>query len=249
MHDPTRNADVAAHERTFVALDTHDPDQAERWIDQLRDDVGGFKVGLQLFAIAGPAWLRRIAERETVFLDLKFHDIPNTVAGVAAAVGAMGVQYFTVHTLGGARMIRAAVEASAEAAEKTGRAAPRVLGVTILTSHDDAELQALGLAGPCSAAVERLAELAQAAGADGVVCSPAEVERLRGRLPRMELIVPGIRPRGLEVQDDDQSRTAGAAETIERGATRLVVGRPLTRAADPAAVARQLADEIRASGR
>lgn len=247
MQNPAANRTLAAHERTLVALDTDDQAQAESWIEALRSEVGGFKIGLQLFAVTGPQWVRRLAERETVFLDLKFHDIPNTVAGASAAVGAMGIDYFTVHTLGGERMIRRAVEAAAEAADRAGHACPRVLGVTVLTSHDDAELDALGLAGPCAVAVERLAQHARRAGAAGLVCSPAEIERLHQRMPEMELVVPGIRPRGLNIDQDDQSRTAGPAESVARGATRLVVGRPLTRAADPAAAARQLADEIRAN--
>jgi len=245
MQNPTRSSALAPHERTFVALDTEDLGQAQSWIEALKGEVGGYKVGLQLFTAAGPDWVRQLAADQTVFLDLKFHDIPNTVAGVAAAVTTLGVDYFTVHALGGATMIRRAVEAAAEAADRLGRPAPRVLGVTVLTSHSDAELDTLGLAGPCAAAVERLAEQVQLAGAAGLVCSPAEVERLHRRFPDIELVVPGIRPRGVEVSGDDQSRTAGPGETIERGATRIVVGRPLTRAADPAAAARLLADDIR----
>jgi orotidine-5'-phosphate decarboxylase len=247
MQKPIRTSALAPHERTFVALDTEDLSQAQEWIDTLKGEVGGYKVGLQLFAAAGPDWVRQLAADETVFLDLKFHDIPNTVAGVAAAVTTLGVDYFTVHALGGSTMIRRAVEATAEAANRLGRPTPRVLGVTVLTSHSDADLDALGLDGPCAAAVERLAEQVQLAGAAGLVCSPAEVELLHRRFPEMELVVPGIRPRGIEVSGDDQSRTASPGETIRRGATRIVVGRPLTGAKDPAAAARLLADDIRAN--
>jgi orotidine-5'-phosphate decarboxylase len=120
-----------------------------------------------------------------------------------------------------------------------------VLGVTVLTSHDDALLRSLGLEGPCASAVERLAGIAAEGGAGGLVCSPAEVESMHRRFPEMQLVVPGIRPRGANVSGDDQARTAGPGETVAGGATRLVVGRPLTRAADPAQAARLLADEIR----
>ncbi len=236
-------------ERVFVALDTPDVERARSLARQLAGHVGGFKVGLELFCTAGPTLVRELSEHGELFLDLKLHDIPNTVAGAAAAIGRLGARYFTLHAAGGSEMIQRGVEAAAEAAERAGLPAPTSLAVTVLTSHDDATLAAVGLDGPCAAAVERLADLAREAGAGGLVCSPLEVTQARRRFPTGVLMVPGIRPAGgAPVAGDDQSRAGSPGEVMARGADRLVVGRPITRAADPVAAADAIADEIARSG-
>ena len=231
------------HQRVFVALDTPRLVEARQWVRLLRGSVGGFKVGLELFSSHGPEVVREIASGgDAVFVDLKLHDIPSTVAGAAAALGRLGVSYFTVHATGGPVMIRRAVEAAGEAARAGGGDPPVVLAVTVLTSHDDDELSAIGLEGPCPAAALRLAELARDAGAGGLVCSPHELESLRRAFPGGQLVVPGIRPAG--TGRDDQARTATPGRAVALGADRLVIGRPITRAADPLAAAIAIAREI-----
>lgn len=234
------------HERIFVALDTPDADGARRLVRLLEGHVGGFKVGLQLFTVAGPQIVREIRRSGAeVFLDLKLHDIPNTVAGAAAAAARLGATYFTMHAGGGPKMIRRGVDAAAEAAETAGLPRPTALAVTVLTSHDDAELEQIGLQGPCSAAVLRLAALARQAGAGGVVCSPLEVAEVRMTFPGGTLVVPGIRVGGATSgADDDQSRVATPASAVASGADLLVIGRPISRAEDPAGAAQAIARSI-----
>jgi orotidine-5'-phosphate decarboxylase len=236
------------HERIFVALDTPDAEGAVSLARKLRGHVGGFKVGLELFSSHGPPVVEAIREVGAVFLDLKLHDIPNTAAGAAAAAGRLGVSYFTVHASGGSEMIRRAVAATNDAAVSTGMPEPVVLAVTVLTSHDDASLEATGMRGPCDAAVERLADLARDAGAGGLVCSPLEVEQARRGFPGGQLVVPGIRLAAAgTVAGDDQSRTATPGQVVANGADRIVVGRPITRAEDPVAAADELAADIAAT--
>jgi orotidine-5'-phosphate decarboxylase len=236
------------HERIFVALDTPDRSRALALARTLTGRVGGFKVGLEAFAACGPSLVEGILDAGLpVFLDLKLHDIPNTVAGAAAASARMGVSFLTVHALGGAAMIRAAVDASRDAALAAAVPAPVVLAVTILTSHGESDLEAVGIAGPASAAVLRLAALARDAGAGGAVCSPLEVAAVRRTFPRATLVVPGIRPSGASA--DDQARTATPGAAVAAGADRIVVGRPITRATDPAAAAGAIEREIEAGTR
>ena len=233
-----------ANRRVFVALDTDDLDAATRLAERLAGVVGGFKIGLQLFGREGIHALRAIAPHGDIFLDLKFHDIPNTVAGAAASIAAHGVRWFTVHASGGVPMMRRAVEAANEAATASGLDPPGALAVTVLTSHDDGELDEIGLAGPCDRAVLRLAALARQAGVAGVVCSPLEVAAVRRRFPQATLMVPGIRPTAGAVGDDDQSRVATPGAAVRDGADLLVIGRPITRAKDPRDAARAIADEL-----
>jgi len=232
---------LAPGERILVAVDTPEVAVARSLVGRLRGRVGGFKLGLESFVALGPAFVREVVEDgSAVFLDLKLHDIPNTVAGAAAAAARLGVSFLTVHALGGAAMIRAARDASRSAAP--GSEPPVVLAVTVLTSHTDDDLRAAGIEAPCAAAVDRLAALARDAGADGVVCSPLEVAAVRWSFPGGVLVVPGVRPSGAAT--DDQKRVATPAEAIEAGADRLVIGRPITRAADPALAVERIAAEI-----
>ena len=223
--------------RLIAALDTADLDQARRWAETLAPHCGLLKVGLEFFLGNGPAGVRGIGQ--PVFLDLKLHDIPNTVAGAVRAVLPLGPRMLTVHAAGGAAMI----EAARRAADTANSARPLLLGVTVLTSLDAAALAATGVAhGPTEQAL-RLARLALSAGADGVVCSPREVAALRDALgSRPVLVVAGVRPEGARA--DDQARTLTPRETVDAGADWIVVGRPITSAADPAAAAAAIAREI-----
>ena len=238
------------HERIFVAVDTPDAARALALARALVGRVGGFKIGLEAFVANGPALVEEIrAIGLPVFLDLKLHDIPNTVAGAAASAGRLGASFLTVHALGASAMIRRAVEASAEGAAAAGRPAPSVLAVTVLTSHDDASLASVGVAGPCLPAVERLAAVARESGAGGLVCSPLEISRARSIFPGAVLVVPGIRPGSPGSRPaDDQARVATPGQAIAWGADRIVVGRPISGAPDPVAAAEAIAAEIAADG-
>jgi len=221
--------------RICAALDVPDPAAAEKLAAKLAGHVGLFKVGLELFVAHGPAAVEAVRKSGLpIFLDLKLHDIPQTVENAARGVAALGVDYVSVHASGGAEMIRAA-----------RKALPRtkLLAVTALTSLGPEDLDAIGLARD---AVPRLAKLAMEAGADGVVCSPQEVAALRAALgDRPLLVVPGIRPAGTSA--GDQRRTGTPAEAVRAGASILVIGRPLRDAADPAAAADAIGREIAAA--
>ena len=230
-------------DRVFVALDTPDMDGALSLAGSLAGLVGGIKLGKAFFTANGPQGVRRAAAAGLpVFLDLKFHDIPNTVADAVRAALSLAPVMLTVHASGGAAMMRAA----ADAAEEAGANRPLVLGVTVLTSLGADDLAATGLAGPVSDQVMRLARLAQAGGLDGVVCSAREAAALRQACgAEFKLVVPGIRPAGAAA--GDQKRTATPAEAIAAGADYLVIGRPVTGADDPAQAARAIIDEIEAA--
>jgi orotidine-5'-phosphate decarboxylase len=221
-------------ERIFVALDTPERERALDLAARLAGKVGGFKVGLEAFVALGPSIVHDIAASGLpVFLDLKLHDIPNTVAGAAASASRLGASFLTVHALGGVEMMRRAVEAFPSAS---------ILAVTILTSHDDESLRRLGIAGPPGDAVARLSALAKEAGTGGIVCSPLEIAGARKAHPEATIVVPGIRPAG--AAENDQARIATPAAAVRAGADRLVIGRPITQAADPAAAAEEIAREI-----
>ena len=221
---------------------------ATGWLDRLRGIVDGCKIGTQLFTAAGPAAVEAAHKRGfRVFLDLKFHDIPNTVAGAVREATRLGVFMLNVHAGGGIAMMRAAAEAAARAAGDAGVPRPIVLGVTVLTSLDRRALDVeLGVSSSVAGHVLRLAEGARTAGLDGCVASPLEIGLLRRALGRGWVIVtPGIRPAGAGA--DDQARTATPAAAIAAGADYLVVGRPITAAADPGAAAFGIVAELEAA--
>ena len=242
-----------AHPRSslIVALDFDSLSTAVKFARQIADLVGMFKIGSQLFTSAGPAAVREIAALGPgIFLDLKFHDIPNTVAGAVLASAALpGVQLVNVHALGGAAMVEAAAQA-VSAGVPMGADRPRLLAVTILTSMDQKTMQEAGIGGPPKVRVIKLAQLAQKAGADGVVASVQEAKAIRKACGREFLIVtPGVRPKEKSVggKRDDQARTATPAEAIRAGADFIVVGRPILAAGDPRAAAQEIVEEIGAA--
>ena len=232
-----------ARDRLIVALDTPGLPAAEAVVERLAGVVAHFKVGSALFTAAGPAAVEMVRRRGgRVFLDLKYHDIPATVAGAVEAAARLGVGLLTVHASGGAAMLRAA----AAAAQAAGRDRPRIVAVTVLTSLDRAALQReLGVPAAVLGHAVQLAVLAREAGCDGVVASPREAARLRAILgPEALIVTPGIRQAGGRA--DDQARTATPAVAVRAGADYLVVGRPITEAADPAAAAAAILAELAA---
>ncbi|MFH5923363.1 orotidine-5'-phosphate decarboxylase [Roseomonas xinghualingensis] len=225
----------------IAALDTQSPEQAEAWAEALAPHIGCVKLGLEFFVANGPQAVARIARHRPLFLDLKFHDIPNTVAGAVRSACALRPAMLTIHASGGAPMI----EAARRAAEEAGADRPAILAVTVLTSTSPATLSETGVAGGPAQQVLRLARLALDAGADGLVCAPPEVALIRaahGASPL--LVVPGVRPAGSA--RGDQTRVATPAETAAAGADWLVIGRPITTAADPASAAAAIAAELAA---
>jgi orotidine-5'-phosphate decarboxylase len=227
-------------DQLIVALDVPSAHAAMALVDQLQGTCRWFKVGMELYYAMGNAVVDRLLERGfKVFLDLKLHDIPNTVAGGVRSAAGSGASLLTIHAGGGEQMMRAAAQA---AQVPNG---PELLAVTVLTSMDTPELSAVGVADAPSAQVLRLARLAKLSGINGLVCSSEEVAAVREAMgPTARLVVPGIRPAGLGASDD-QRRIATPAQTIVRGASMLVVGRPITQAADPAVAAAAILAEIR----
>ena len=225
----------------LCAIDTPDPARARALAAALRDTVGGIKLGLEFFVANGPAAVREIVGTVPLFLDLKLHDIPNTVAGAVRAAAALEPLLLTIHCAGGAAMMRAAAAAASEAAQ--GRRRMKLVGVTVLTSLDDSDLAATGQRGTAGEQAQRLARLAKDSGLDGVVCSPHEVAMLRQTCGLgFLLVVPGIRPSGAAAAD--QKRVMGPRAARDAGADYLVIGRPITESADPAAAARALLAEL-----
>jgi orotidine-5'-phosphate decarboxylase len=221
--------------RVIVALDFDSASAALSLVEQLDPRACAIKVGNELFSVAGPQPVREIAARGfNVFLDLKFHDIPNTVARACDAATRLGVWMLNVHAAGGRAMLTAAREAVRAAALHSGRPPPQLIAVTVLTSLDDTDLRDMGLIDDASAQALRLAHLARDCGLDGVVCSAAEARSMRSAFGNaFTLVTPGIRPAGVDA--DDQSRIATPEIAVANGADYLVVGRPITRAADPVA--------------
>lgn len=232
--------DISPIDRIFCAVDTPKLDDAVMLADLLAGEVGAIKLGKEFFTAHGPDGVKRIADcGHKIFLDLKFHDIPNTVAGAIRAALPLNCAVMTVHASGGPAMLEAARDAAAEAGPKR----PKVVAVTVLTSLDDADLAAVGQQGTSSDQVLRLARLTQESGVDGVVCSPHEVALLRREIgDDFALVVPGVRPDWAGA--DDQKRIMTPGEAVAAGANHLVIGRPITRAQDPVAAARRIAEEI-----
>ena len=234
----------------YCALDASDRPAVERLARLLAPAVDGLKLGLEYFCAHGPAGVGAVrAAGRPLFLDLKLHDIPNTVAGAVRSVAALEPHYLTLHAAGGLAMMRAAQKAAAAEATRRGVTPPRLLGVTVLTSLDASALARQGIAGTAHDQVLRLAALAHEAGLAGVVASPHEIAALRAEHGAgFAIVVPGIRPAAAGGSGkDDQARVATPAEAAQAGATALVVGRPITRAPDPLAAARAIAAEIAAA--
>jgi len=234
-------------DQLLVALDVDTAAEARALADRLRGVAGGFKIGSRLFTSHGPSIVQELAERgDRVFLDLKFHDIPNTVAGAVNAAARSGAWMVNVHAAGGAAMMEAARKAADQEAARTSRPAPLIIAVTMLTSLSDAMMETIGIGHRVADQVERLAALAQASGLDGVVASPQEIALIRRRCgSAFAIVTPGIR--GAGDAKGDQSRTMSAGEALAAGSTYLVVGRPIIAAADPRAAAERIAAECAAS--
>ncbi|MEQ9489496.1 MAG: orotidine-5'-phosphate decarboxylase [Alphaproteobacteria bacterium] len=243
-------------QRILVALDTPDVAKARDLSLSLAGHVGGVKLGLEFFNANGPDGVRKVVRgdldetprgepvaQQPFFLDLKYHDIPNTVAGAVRSAMPLGPMIMNVHAAGGTAMMKAALDAAHFAAEPLGVVRPLMIAVTVLTSMDDADLDSVGQRGPSSDQVVRLAELTQKAGLDGVVCSAMEITRIREACgPDFRLIVPGIRPAGSAV--GDQKRVMTPLDAVKAGADWLVIGRPITGADDPVAAAGAIAREL-----
>jgi orotidine-5'-phosphate decarboxylase len=219
----------------FVAIDTPDLERAEALARAVRDEAGGVKLGLEFFAANGPAGVARIAGFGLpIFLDLKLHDIPNTVGKAVEALAPLAPAVLTVHAAGGRSML--------EAAKAAAPAGTKVVGVTVLTSLDENDLTAIGVGDPPAEQVARLARLAYASGLDGIVCSGAEVGVARAKWPAGFFVVPGLRPAGAELAD--QKRIVTPSQALDDGASILVIGRPITAAPDPAAAIRDIAASL-----
>jgi orotidine-5'-phosphate decarboxylase len=235
---PSAQRNLTPKDRLAVALDFANEQEAIKLVDRLGNTCQWYKVGMELYYAAGNSILQQLRDRGfNVFLDLKLHDIPNTVAGAVRSVTQAGASLLTIHAGGGAAMMSAA----AEAASAPG--SPRLIAVTVLTSMDANELAGVGITASPAEQVLRLARLAQASGIDGMVCSAEEVATVRKETgPGTLLVIPGIRPAGSAVED--QKRIATPTEAIAHGASMLVVGRPITRAANPPAAAQAILQEI-----
>jgi len=229
-------ASQGMRERLIVALDVSTAAEAQKLVQRVGDAAGIYKVGLQLFTAEGPALIRELVRSgKRIFLDLKLHDIPNTVAHAVKSAAELGVHMLTVHASGGAAMLRAATEAAADRVN--------ILGVTVLTSLNDEDMQEIGISGRVADQVLRMASLAQSAGCWGIVTSPREALMVRKSMGEgFAIVTPGVRPAGVETHD--QQRIATPSQAIENGASHIVVGRPITHAADPAKAAQAIIAEM-----
>jgi len=239
------NVSLKIRNPIVVALDVDTAAEALSLVERLRGSVGMFKVGKQLFTAAGPDIVRRIIGLgERVFLDLKYHDIPNTVAKAGVEAARLGVSIFNVHAMGGSKMMRATVESVTEAVEREGLAMPLILGVTVLTSHTQESLSEIGIGRTLENEVVALAQLCDASGINGVVASPQEIVPIRKAVdnPGFVILTPGVRPADAEL--NDQSRVMTPGEAIKAGANFLVVGRPITAAGNPVEAAKKILEEI-----
>ena len=240
----SHSSKVNPKDKIIFALDVEHFSEAQRWVNILKDRVGMFKVGKQLFTHAGPKVVDMIRKKnQKVFLDLKFHDIPNTVAKAGEEATKLEVAMFNLHALGGFEMMKKTVEASRAAAKSLGISRPLILAVTILTSMDESVMKEVGIQGPILEEVGRLAFLSMKAGVDGVVASPQEIGIIRERCGGKFLIVtPGIRLPS--EKKDDQKRTLSPKEAISNGADYLVIGRPIKEAKDPLEAVQKIIEDI-----
>lgn len=231
----------------IFALDVGSWDEAQQFVEELREWVWGFKIGKELFTWMGPKVVEMVQERGgNVFLDLKYHDIPATVAKASTTATRLGVSMFNLHALGGLEMMRAAVEASREVAHKEGLSSPVILGVTVLTSLREGDLRTVGISKPLEEEVVQLALLAQQAGLDGVVASPLEIKPLRQACGEdMVVVTPGVRPH--KGTRHDQARVMTPHEAVEAGADFVVIGRPIRDAKDPLKATQKILHEIRSA--
>lgn len=245
MEMAAREMKLPASDRLIVALDVETPREALELYAALKDYAGMFKIGSQLFTAAGPAFVRELVDSGArIFLDLKFHDIPNTVARAGVEAARLGVSIFNVHAMGGSEMMRRTVEEVHEAAARENFTTPSIIAVTALTSADSSALLEVGLSSDVAQQVERLARLAAECGMDGVVASPHEVSLVRLAAGRKDFLVvtPGVRPAG--VGHGDQKRVMTPGEAIRAGASYLVVGRAILEAPDMTRAAEQIIKEI-----
>jgi len=235
-----------ARERLLVALDVDSGARALALARSLRDLAGGFKIGSRLFTLEGPQLVRELADTGVrVFLDLKFHDIPNTVAQAVESAALTGAWMINVHASGGRPMMEAAGRAAAAVAERERRAPPLVIAVTVLTSMDAPTLESVGVTRTLDTHVAMLAGLTKDSGLDGVVASPLETAAIRAACgPDFVIVTPGIRGAAAGIEKNDQARTMGPADAVRAGATYIVVGRPIIAAADPLAAAQRIVDEL-----
>ncbi|HJR05964.1 MAG TPA: orotidine-5'-phosphate decarboxylase [Pyrinomonadaceae bacterium] len=238
------------HNKLIIALDVETAEEARGLFSLLGAQAGMFKIGSQLFTAAGADFVREIvAQGGRVFLDLKFHDIPNTVAAASREAVRLGVSLFNVHAAGGGEMMRRAAEATTETAEREGLQRPKLIAVTVLTSANEKVLADTGIEGDVEAQVKRLAELAAASGMDGVVASPHEIAQVRSVVAREDFLIvtPGVRP--ATASHDDQKRVMTPAEAISAGADYIVVGRAILNSPDPLRAAQEIVAEMeRADG-
>ncbi|MDX6695588.1 MAG: orotidine-5'-phosphate decarboxylase [Blastocatellia bacterium] len=237
---------LTGENKLIIALDVETVGRARELVGALRDVAGMFKIGSQLFTAAGPEFVREIvAAGSRVFLDLKFHDIPSTVAAAGREAARLGVSIFNVHAAGGSEMMKRTAEAVAEVSEREGLARPKVIAVTVLTSSDAATLKEVGLMFEPGEQVARLARLAAECGLDGVVASPLEVELVRSVVEHEDfvLVTPGVRPAGVDAHDQKRVMTPAAA--VRAGADYLVVGRAILDADNPAQAAQLILEEMR----
>lgn len=236
-------------EKLILALDVAEQQAAREIIDELGNSVGAYKIGLQLFTGGGPSLVRELVTNgHRVFLDLKFHDIPNTVAAAAVEAARMGVWMFNVHSLGGGEMMAKTVEAVGEVCSKENLSPPLIIGVTILTSTDQITLREIGLERKIGEEVLNLAKLTAEYGLDGVVASPLESEMIRDEIADRKFIIvtPGIRP--ISATNDDQKRVTSPADAIASGSDYLVIGRPILEASDRKAAVEQILREMAEAG-
>ena len=234
-------------EKLIVALDVETAEKAREIINELSDQVGAFKIGLQLFTSAGASFVREVvAGGVKLFLDVKFHDIPNTAAKASIEAARLGVWMFNIHALGGGEMMRRTSESVREVCDKENLSQPKIIGVTVLTSSNQETLTEIGIRNEIKTQVLNLARLAEKSGLDGVVASPLEIEAIRENIERKDFLIvtPGIRSAESETFDD-QKRVMTAKDAVKAGADYLVVGRPIVQAKDRREAARKILEEIK----